>query len=168
MTSLPAAVPSNVSHEHACPCGRGRAYGRCCGRYLNGRAWPASPEALMRARFTAYVLGREDYLAESWHSRTRPVDLGLNTGAQWQRLHVLDAPAVTGETGEVEFIAYCKIDGRSHGLHERSRFVKEDGRWRYLDGETPKTPQRWRAQVGRNDPCLCNSGKKYKHCCGRR
>lgn len=165
MSPLRSSVQGDVFRGQACPCGGG-AFGQCCGRYLDGQAWPASPEALMRARFTAYVLGREDYLAESWHSRTRPVDLGLNTGAQWRRLHVLDAPAVQGETGEVEFIAYCKINGRNHGLHERSRFAIEDGRWRYVDGETPKTTQRWAARVGRNDPCPCNSGKKYKHCCG--
>lgn len=119
---------------NACPCGSGRAYAACCGRYHGGEAAP-TPEALMRSRYSAYVLGERDYLLRSWHSSTRPADLELDDGARWLGLKVLHAEGGAEDAeGSVEFVARYKIGGRAYRMEEKSRFVREDGRWVYLDG----------------------------------
>ena len=102
----------------------------CCRPYLDGSAAAPTAEALMRSRFTAYATGDIPYLLESWHESTRPAALDLEPGLHWIRLKILDS----GED-RVEFIATCRINGKAHKMHERSRFVREDGRWYYLDGE---------------------------------
>jgi SEC-C motif-containing protein len=94
-------------------------------------------EALMRSRYSAYVLHLEDYLLESWHSSTRPVSLDLEnaSGTKWLGLKVLRAET-GGDRAVVEFVARYKIGGGSAvRLHETSRFLHEDGRWFYLDGD---------------------------------
>lgn len=128
-----------------CPCGSGQAYADCCGRHLETREPAPTALALMRSRYTAYTLGREDYLLRTWHPSTRPATLGLeqtpgleHTAAlKWLGLKILGTEAGGAEdgTGVVEFVARSKIHGRAQRLHERSRFVKEDGRWLYVDGE---------------------------------
>ncbi len=120
-------------------------------------------EALMRSRFSAFVLKNSAYLLASWQSSTRPPELDLSDDeTHWQRLHIMASEQGTAgdSTGYVEFAAF--YDGGQ--LHERSRFVREEGRWVYVDGEIlpPVEP----VKVGRNDPCPCGSGKKYKKCCG--
>jgi SEC-C motif-containing protein len=120
----------------------------------------------MRSRFTAFVLGDSAYLLASWHPSTRPVELDLGDDAtEWQGLTILSAEAgMQGDIkGVVEFAArYCRQE-REGVLHERSRFLFETGKWFYLDGDIqPDKPSR----TGRNAPCPCGSGKKYKRCCG--
>lgn len=94
----------------------------------------------MRSRYTAYVLGAEDYLLDTWHVSTRPGRLGLADAAavKWLGLEVLrvEAGGAGDAEGIVEFVARCKPPGRAQRLHETSRFVREDGRWFYLDGDT--------------------------------
>jgi SEC-C motif-containing protein len=128
----------------ACPCGRtdakGRvlAYAHCCGRWLDDFAGRPAPDAesLMRSRYTAFVLGRADYLLATWHPRTRPGELPLEPGVKWLGLEVRWQRAA-GAEAEVEFIARSRLQGRAQRLHERSRFVREaDGRWYYLDAAT--------------------------------
>lgn len=89
----------------------------------------------MRSRYSAFVLGRVDYLSASWHPSTRPADLALESGVKWlglavKRHHVLDA-----DHAEVEFVARSRVGGRGQRLHETSRFVREGGRWWYVDGD---------------------------------
>lgn len=121
----------------------------------------------MRSRFTAYATRRQPYLVSSWHSSTRPPGLTLEPSVRWTRLEILDtADGATPDEAYVEFLAHCRVDGAAQSLHERSRFLREQGRWRYVDGETPATLKRASAKVGRNAPCPCGSGKKAKHCCG--
>ena len=119
--------------SNMCPCESGLPFEACCQPILTGV--PAqSAEALMRSRFTAYTLGDVHYLLKSWHSTTRPKTLELNAGQKWLGLKIKDT--VNGETESyVEFVARFKIDGRGHRLHERSRFIKEDDHWYYVDGE---------------------------------
>lgn len=90
----------------------------------------------MRSRYSAYVLGLEDYLLASWHASTRPATLDLqgDAPAKWLGL-AIKAASQQGDTGEVEFVARYKVGGRAYRLHERSRFVHEDGRWFYIDGD---------------------------------
>lgn len=119
-----------------CACGSGMPYAECCGRYHVGGSAP-SAEALMRSRYTAYVAGLEDYLLASWHCSTRPASLGLKSSPQpkWIGLKVISHERQNEDHATVEFVARYKLNGRAHRMHEISRFVREAGRWFYLDGE---------------------------------
>lgn len=120
--------------DAACPCGSGRALATCCGRYLDGQAAPDAA-ALMRARYTAYVLEQAPYLLTTWHAGTRPASLDFPP-TQWIGLTVKHHEQQDADHARVEFIARYKVGGRAHKLHEISRFVRENGCWLYLDGET--------------------------------
>ena len=121
-----------------CPCGSGLAYAACCGRYHAGDPAPDA-EALMRSRYCAYVLGLESYLLATWHPTTRPAGLGLaaTPGVRWLGLAVKRQAATGTDTACVEFVARFRTGGRAERLHETSRFVREDSRWYYVDGEFP-------------------------------
>lgn len=120
-----------------CRCDTDKKFADCCGRYLDGNAIPATAEALMRSRYTAYTLLREDYLLATWHVSTRPAQLGLaaEAASKWLRLQVKRHEQQDDSHAVVEFVARYKIGGRAHRLHEVSRFVREDGRWFYVDGD---------------------------------
>lgn len=120
-----------------CPCGLPRSYAACCGRYHSGEEAAPSPEALMRSRYTAYVLGLTDYLLITWHASTRPATLGLDSEPRprWLGLKVLGHAQPDDTHASVEFVARYKLGGRGFRLHEVSRFVREAGRWYYLDGQ---------------------------------
>lgn len=130
-----------VQPPEACPCGSGNPYAACCARLLDEGQPAATAEGLMRSRYTAYALGRVEYLHSSWHPDTRPAQLELDGGQRWLGLKVLrtETGGVEDETGLVEFVARFKIDGRGHRLHEISRFERVAGQWRYLDGERGPT-----------------------------
>jgi SEC-C motif-containing protein len=117
-------------------CGSGRAYAACCGRYLDGGEVADTAEALMRSRYTAYALGNEAYLLDTWHASTRPASLDLDAqpAPKWIGLKVLRHEQRDGNHAIVEFIARYKVNGRAFKLQETSRFVREDGRWFYVDG----------------------------------
>lgn len=127
--------------ETFCPCGRSDARGRpvpyadCCGPYLDHDTPAPDAEALMRSRYTAFVLGRLDYLRTSWHPSTRPAELTLEPGVKWLGLQVRSHRVVDADHAEVEFVARSRVGGRGQRLHERSRFVRENGRWVYVDGD---------------------------------
>jgi SEC-C motif domain protein len=123
----------------ACPCG-GTAYVECCGRYLDDKEVAPTAEALMRSRYTAYTLRREDYVLATWHISTRPASLSLadDSETKWLGLdvkrHVVDATDTNRAI--VEFVARFKVGGgRAERLHEVSRFLRAGGQWFYLDGE---------------------------------
>ena len=122
-----------------CPCGSGRTYAQCCEPLHDGAPAPTA-EALMRSRYTAFVVGDEDYLFRTWHPRTRPEGPYCHPGTRWTGLVVHET--VDGgeddETGIVEFTAtYRSGDGRGgvveDAMRERSRFTRRAGRWLYLD-----------------------------------
>jgi SEC-C motif-containing protein len=121
-----------------CPCGTNLPYANCCGRYLEGNEIPSSAEALMRSRYTAYTLLREDYLLATWHVSTRPekLELAAEAASKWLGLQVKRHEQQDDTHAVVEFVARYKVVGRAHRLHEASRFVREDGRWFYVDGDT--------------------------------
>jgi len=121
-----------------CPCGRAAAYADCCGRWHDGPQALVAPTAedLMRSRYSAFVLGRLDYLLATWHPSTRPAALEpLPAGLRWLGLDVRRHVVQDAEHAIVEFVARSKLGGRAERLHETSRFVREDGRWFYLDGD---------------------------------
>ena len=128
----------------ACPCGRlstkrqPLALLDCCGRYLDHFDTTPAPDAehLMRSRYSAFVLQRRDYLLATWHAPQRPNVLEFEPGAQWLGLDVRRHHAVDATHAEVEFVARYRVAGRAVRLHEHSRFVREEGRWYYVDGDT--------------------------------
>ncbi|XZG68989.1 YchJ family protein [Chitinibacteraceae bacterium HSL-7] len=118
-----------------CPCDLAAPYQDCCGRYHAGMAAPDA-RALMRSRYSAYVLGLEDYLLATWHESTRPqaLDLAEDASTKWLGLAV-KAFLPAGESATVSFVARYKVGGRAYRLVETSRFVFESGCWFYVDGD---------------------------------
>lgn len=120
----------------------------------------------MRSRYSAFVLGLGEYLVHSWH----PAHLGglaaeelSRIDTRWDGLEIITSQGgPEDETGMVEFKAWFLEGDERHCLHERSRFVRYQGRWVYTEGEQDPAP----LKAGRNDPCPCGSGKKHKKCCG--
>ena len=128
---------SGIADDLACPCGSGQSYAGCCGRLHDGFVADTA-EALMRSRYSAYVLGRTDYLLATWHPRTRPPRAALahDPAVRWLGL-TIRAHRMTGpDTAIVEFVARSKTGGASAvRLHETSRFEREGGVWAYVDGD---------------------------------
>ncbi|MCJ7798373.1 MAG: hypothetical protein MUP33_01185 [Polaromonas sp.] len=131
-----------------CPCGRNSvnpakpgknsqplSFSACCGPYLIENIPVPDAETLMRSRYSAFVLGRRDYLLTTWHTSTRPTDLTLDLAAKWLGLEVRSHRGIDADHAEVEFVARYREGGRAVRLHERSRFVREQGRWYYVDGD---------------------------------
>ena len=119
-----------------CPCADTRVFADCCGPIINGTRAAESAEQLMRSRYSAYVIGDADYLSQSWHSDTRPSRIRLHPADRWLGLQIKSARGGPADTeGTVEFVARVKRGGKATRLHETSRFVREDGQWRYLDGK---------------------------------
>ena len=119
-----------------CPCRKKsetHAYADCCGPCHAGTALAPTAEALMRSRYAAFALGDVSHLLATWHPSTRPAELRLDPDQQWLLLKVL-AAHTDGDTATVEFSARSLVGQRAHVLHEVSRFVREDGRWFYVDG----------------------------------
>jgi len=126
----------DITPAAPCPCGRARAYADCCKPLHDGAAAPDA-EALMRSRYVAYVQRDADYLRASWHASTRPDDLGFEAPQPvWLGLDVKAHDVLDADHAEVAFVAKYRIGGGSVvRMRERSRFVREDGRWFYVDGD---------------------------------
>ena len=171
LDAAPAASP-----DAPCPCGSGAPFSACCGPYLEGGLWPETAEALMRSRYSAYALGNYDWLVETTHPETR-AEVSAEAlarqcqGVRWLRLDVETCVDATEPDAAdlVDFHALYELDGVVRQLGERSAFLRHEGRLYYVDGR-PLRPAAYRREaptVGRNDPCPCGSGKKYKNCCGK-
>ena len=155
---------------HGCPCGSGIPLDGCCGRFLDGGACPETAEELMRSRYTGYATGAVDYLlatqveqdragVERWAREAR--FLGLEVLGTWD-----GGPG--DERGVVEFAATWESGGARQVHRERSSFERRQGRWIYASGEALRGPsvRHEGPRPGRNDPCPCGSGRKFKKCCG--
>ncbi|MBJ3815532.1 YchJ family protein [Shimwellia pseudoproteus] len=148
-----------------CPCGSGLEYSLCCQPYLAEQQTAPTPAALMRSRYSAFVAHNADYLVATWHPQCQAqglkAELENGFGAtQWLGLTVYDQQNGSHpDEGFVSFVARFTENGTPGAIIERSRFLKENERWYYIDGVRP--------QFGRNDPCPCGSGKKFKKCCGQ-
>lgn len=143
-----------MNKPEACPCGSNKSFVTCCEPIILGAVAPTA-EALMRSRYSAYVLGYWNYLRESWHPDTRPSSVSP-TNTDWLGLTIVRTAEDT-----VEFTAGFKEDSKIIALHEISRFEQVDGHWRYLDGVCDVK------EAGRNAACPCGSGKKTNRCCGK-
>ena len=138
-------MPDRADTAPSCPCGSARPYADCCGRWHHGALHLQAPDAvaLMRSRYAAYVLRLAPYLLATWHPSTRPPELDVDDpdlrwlGLEVRRHRVLEdasAADTNREGAEVEFVARSRRHGRASRLHETSRFVREGGRWYYVDG----------------------------------
>ena len=157
-----------------CPCGSEVDYEACCGPLIAGERSAETAEALLRSRYTAYAQQEVDYLVDTVHPEKREADSRKSVekwakNTQWRRLQVLETAGGGPEDteGTVEFVADYLEKGKNRKHHEIAEFKKEDGRWYFFDAGAPKIEQfvRQGPKVGRNDPCPCGSGKKYKKCC---
>lgn len=150
-----------------CPCGSGKPYARCCRIFHRGEAVAPTAEHLMRSRYAAFALGLDEYLLDTWADATRPGTLeGAGERITWIGLEIRDTRGGRDgdRDGEVEFVARGIVDDHLTTLQETSRFIRERGRWCYVDGDlAPDTP----IKIGRNAPCPCGSGHKFKRCHGR-
>lgn len=170
-----------------CPCGSEATFEKCCSPFLEGKKQPDTAEKLMRSRYTAFSQAEMDYIKntivpESRKKFTAGSSKEAASKAKWKGLKIVrtEAGGPEDEEGIVEFIATYEVDGQGIEHHEVSQFRKDDGQWLYVDGEAHthregeghhhhepiETVRREQAKVGRNDPCACGSGKKYKKCCG--
>ncbi len=162
--------------ETLCPCGSGKPKEACCEPILSGAKQAETAEQLMRARYTAYALHDIDFLYNSSGSEVQQefdpeASRRWAEGSEWHGMDVLakEAGEAGDDEGVVEFIAHYSVNGTDFEHHERSLFRKVNGVWKFIDGELVKQQpiRRETPKVGRNDPCPCGSGKKYKKCCGR-
>jgi SEC-C motif domain protein len=156
-----------------CVCGLGESTETCCLPIISGKVVAKTPEAVMRSRYAAYVLGEVDYILGSVHPDSpgeadRKTTEAWSKAAKWTGLEVLGAEGgADGENeGFVEFKAKFELQGVPQVHHERARFRRQGSKWYYLDGQEfgPAPQRRSEPRVGRNDPCPCGSGKKYKKC----
>ena len=157
-----------------CPCGSGSAYELCCGPIIAG-APAATAEALMRSRYTAHVKRAYDHLERSLSAEQRQ-DFSLADakqwaeGSEWLGLAILrtEKGGPDDTEGVVEFCARFRSAGKEYEHVETGLFGREEGKWVYSGSVQPKgqTVRRETPKVGRNDPCPCGSGKKFKKCCG--
>ncbi|MDB5752016.1 MAG: hypothetical protein JWP65_2437 [Ramlibacter sp.] len=120
-----------------CPCGRPLPFAQCCGRYLADFERQPAPDAetLMRSRYSAFATGDAAYLLATWHPSRRPPQLAFEPGVKWLGLQVRGHRLLDADHAEVEFVARSRLAGRASRLQERSLFVREGGRWYYLDGD---------------------------------
>lgn len=123
--------------DDLCPCDSGLTFRGCCQPYLRGELAAPRAEALMRSRYTAYVLEDASYLLATWHPATRPASLNFDQQPRpkWLGLNVKRRADIDNQHAMVEFVARYKMNGRAFRLHESSRFDLIDGRWYYRDGE---------------------------------
>ncbi len=153
-----------MNSESPCPCGSDKLFKECCAIIIDDHAKALTAQQLMRSRYTAYTQASNEYLMESWAPETRPTELDVeDPSMQWLGLDIEECEQ--GErgdtTGTVTFTARFLSSGHHCKIHEQSRFIRRDNLWYYLDGKSDSST----AKTGRNAPCPCGSGKKFKKCC---
>jgi len=157
-----------------CPCGSGSDYAACCEPIITGKKAAATAEQLMRARYSAHVKVEADFIHNSIHPdfRDNYDPEGAKKWAeeaQWHGLEIVETVAggEKDDAGEVVFIARYRDKKGVHSHHERGHFKRKGKSWYFTEGEMVKSAPLSVEKIGRNDPCSCGSGKKYKKCCGQ-
>ena len=157
-----------------CPCGSNKAFSECCESFIKEVKLPETAEKLMRSRYSAYDKKEIDYLFNTTYPEYQKYydKESIRQWAAitvWKKLEVIRT--VKGQTsdttGQVEFKAYYSENGINKVHHELSDFKKENGKWFFQSGIQPQVKEIKTEKIGRNDPCPCGSGKKYKKCCGK-
>jgi len=179
-----------LNSDTTCPCGSNINLSDCCAPYLGQEKHPSTAEALMRSRYTAYTQGNVSYIKNTLAPESSS-DFDINAtkkwmaSAKWKGLKILktEMGQADDKKGVVEFIVTYSQNGETLDHHEVSQFRKNDkGHWMFVEGDAhthregeshehhhharPQTITREEPKIGRNDPCSCGSGKKYKKCCG--
>ncbi len=156
-----------------CPCGSGSSFAACCEPIIKATRESETAEELMRARYSAFATGAIDFIVASTHSRTRKeIDLAFirewSETSTWRGLEILETKQVNDNKAFVSFEARFTQGEEDHRHREKSLFERENGEWRFVTGDDLKNPTvRYETpRPGRNDPCPCGSGKKYKKCHG--
>lgn len=158
-----------------CPCGAKQSYESCCGRIIEKGEVAKTAEELMRSRYTAFALNKMNHIRDTHDpSQRENLDMEGNQAwsaqAEWKGLEIqsTEKGGEDDDTGTVEFVARYDMEGEPQEHHELSQFRKVKGRWYFIDGKNLRlqTFQREQPKLGRNDPCHCGSGKKFKKCCG--
>ncbi len=164
-----------MAEENLCPCGSGKPYSECCEPIIKGHSLAPTPEALMRSRYTAYAKHEVQWLKESLDpSQQTDYDEksveDWSKRSQWLGIQILQTKTEEEKNiGWVEFVCKYKQGTVAREHHELSEFHKVKGAWLFYDGRAvkPSTIHKTTPDVGRNDPCPCGSGLKYKKCCGK-
>lgn len=166
-----------MSDTNICPCGSEIELAQCCLPLIQGKAQASTAEALLRARYTAFTRGDVDFVMSTHHTRTRhevkrdEIEDWSKT-SDWQGLKIvqIENGKKEDDQGTIVFSAHYtdRNDGKNHDHWEKSFFEKENGQWRFVDAHGIQVGplRRTEPKIGRNDPCTCGSGKKYKKCCG--
>ena len=170
---------NNIQKNNPCPCGFQKngvalSYEACCWPFHSGKGKAETAEKLMRSRYAAYVVGDIDYIAKtndpsSKEAFDRDASEEWSKTSDWVQLEIVATRAglATDAEGEVEFKATYQREGKTHVHHEVSLFKKINSEWFYIDGkDIHEQIRRTEPKIGRNDPCSCGSGKKFKKCCG--
>ncbi|OCH77252.1 hypothetical protein A6E14_07970 [Vibrio genomosp. F10] len=156
-----------------CPCGSSLTYAACCEPIHLDHSAAHYPEQLMRARYSAHVLKLVDFVVDTYHPSCLASEskeaITESIHCDWCKLDVTSTQyGKHSDEGYVSFKAYFNDDTQQYCMQEKSRFIRLNNLWYYIDGVVEEDPcQKQSApKIGRNDPCLCGSGKKYKKCCG--
>jgi SEC-C motif domain protein len=158
-----------------CPCTSGKTYGSCCQPIQDGKSKAKTAEELLRARYSSFVTGNIDFILATHHSATkhdvnREEITSWSKGATWKGLEILqkEAGEAKDETGTLIFHAKYDMENEEQNHYEKSTFEKENGEWKFLDAIPLRNGPyvREEPKIGRNDPCSCGSGKKFKKCHG--
>ena len=156
-----------------CPCGSGNEYAACCEPIITGKTTAETAEQLMRARYSAHEKVEIDFIFESTHPDYREGYDHKGTRdwaekAEWLGLEILGTTAggPGAEGGEVEVLARFRSKEGVRNHHERGQFKRKRKQWLFTEGKMVKSQPVSVTKIGRNDPCSCGSGKKYKKCCG--
>jgi SEC-C motif-containing protein len=163
---------TDQNQDQYCPCGSGAPFTSCCRQIINGGRESQTAEELMRARYTAFATGAIDFIVASTHSRTRgETDIQdireWSQTSTWRGLQILDTKLLSDDHAYVSFEAQFTQAGKDQIHKEKALFERENGNWRFVTGGELKNPTvRYETPpTGRNEPCPCGSGKKYKKCC---
>ncbi len=161
-------------NKDLCPCGSGKTYSECCELYIKGKEKAPTAEALMRARYTAYVKQEIDFIINTCETGEKIAEIDRKATEDWSKnstwhgLRILRTENTKEDESIVEFEAEYTSKGMHDIHHEIAGFRKTNGEWLYVEGMMrPTTVVREGRKVGRNEPCPCGSGKKYKNCCGK-
>jgi SEC-C motif-containing protein len=174
---LMTTIVSTQQTASPCTCGVEKPFSECCQPIIKRKKKPSTAEQLLRARYSAFAHGEIDFIVQSHHTRTaaevkREEIEEWSKGSEWLGLKILksEAGAESDESGKIAFHVQYKTRGEEKvkDHYELSEFAKEAGEWKFLDAQGLQTGTyvRESPKIGRNDPCHCGSGKKFKKCHG--
>lgn len=153
--------------ETSCICCSDKTFSQCCEPLLSGKQHATHPEQLMRSRFSAYKIENYQYILATYSNQQKQqLTVGSlkssATGTKWLSLEIVSSDKQS-QQGHVEFKAYYQVDNQYYILHELSKFILEENQWKYTEGKILSDGMP--LKIGRNDPCPCGSGSKFKKCC---